>query len=756
MTFESFTTSAARGADRRSKWRRLRLQRALMFSCGLAALSSQALAQTAASQSLAAAGTALPDGLEEIVVTASKVAESLIKAPIAVTVLTPKDLQDAGVVSIADLTSTAPDLQVRNVGSANAIQITIRGITNTDFNQSGNPAIATYVDGIYVGHTEGLTGAIYDIAQVEVLRGPQGTLYGRNSTGGNLNISTANPENKFDAYTDLSFGNYGDLLTHGMINIPVTDDLAIRAAFVTHRSDGFYNTEGTTARNYGAADDYGGRLTALWTPGSFSWRLSVDDFVGNGTPGLEIVTGTNGKPVDGLPVYDRPVPGFPEPIQNTSNLYIRSRMNYAFNDVLSVSYLAGYADLHETIQDTVSNGAFAIYRPRQNQNYWNEVDVDFNFARFHNIAGASDFHMLNRNFDMQNYDAIGITEGVAERENHVRTSAWGIFDQGTFDITDTLRLVGGVRYSSEDQNNDGEIDGVCPAALYAGVPLNQIPRTFKGPGCAILPVFPSSGTWSDITWKGGLEYDVASQTSSYFTVSTGFKAGGTNAGGGVTAANATFKPEKDINYELGLKSRLLDHRLSLNAAIFYTTYTDIQVTQIVNQTSVTTNAAAARIYGVELEAQMLLTPQDHLSGFANYLHATYTNYTDAVNSLTGAIVPSLDGNYLQDSPQYSLRAQYAHDFVLPNGTMLTPMAAVYWQSFNYLSPFNQAVDRVAAYSKTDLNLTYTDPSRHWSVVAYVDNLEDHAVRTNEISAFGEVFSDYAPPRTFGVRGSYKY
>jgi iron complex outermembrane receptor protein len=239
-------------------------------------------------------------------------------------------------------------------------------------------------------------------------------------------------------------------------------------------------------------------------------------------------------------------------------------------------------------------------------------------------------------------------------------------------------------------------------------------------------------------------------------VSTGFKAGGTNAGGGVTAANATFKPEKDINYELGVKSRLFDHRLSLNAAVFYTSYTDIQVTQIVDQTSVTTNAAAARIYGVELEAQMLLTPVDHLSGFANYLHATYTNYLDAVNSLTGAIVPSLDGNYLQDSPQYSLRAQYGHDFVLANGAMLTPMAAVYWQSFNYLSPFDQTVDRVAAYSKTDLNLTYMDPTRHWSVVAYVFNLEDRAVRTNEISAFGEVFSDYAPPRTFGVRGSYKY
>ena len=743
-----------RGAGRRVDRVCRRTLCLLFLSTASAALASQARAQASAPPTPASAD---PVAVQEVVVTASKREESVLKAPLAVSVLSPKQLQDAGVVGINDLTSTAPDLQVRTVGSANAIQITVRGITNTDFNQGGNPSVATYLDGTYAGHTEGLVGALYDLQRIEVLRGPQGTLYGRNSTGGNLNILTADPEHAFHASADVSVGSYQDVLTHAMVNLPISDDLTIRAALVTHRSDGFYDTEHTTARNYGAADDYGGRITALWTPGAkFTWRLSVDQYSGGGTPGLEVVTGASGDPVDGLSVYKRPVPSLPEPRQDTSNFNVRSRMTYKVNDLLSMSYISGYENYHQLVQDSVSDGAFAIYRPRENQNYSNEVDASLNLGRLQNIVGASSFNMSNRDFDIQNYDAIGITEGVTERPNTVKTSAWGVFDQGTFAVTDTLRIIGGLRYSHEHQSNDGEIDGVCPATLYAGVPLGQIPRTFNGPGCVILPVFPASGSWSDVTWKAGLEYDIAPQTSSYVTVSTGFKSGGTNSGSAVSSNNATFQPENDTNYELGLKTRLFERRLSLNAALFYTSYTDIQVTQIVNQTSVTTNAAAADIYGIELEGQWQPTPRDHLSAFANFLHATYTDYKNAFDGLNNTVVPSLDGHYLQDAPKFTFKIQYAHDIPLPGGATLTPSALVYWQSSNYLSPFNQNVDRVGAYSKTDLNLTYVDPSRRWSVMAFVDNLEDNAVRVNEIQAFNETFSDFAPPRTYGVRIGYRY
>lgn len=711
--------------------------------------------ESAAERASSSGNQQQPEAGKDIVVSASKRTETVLKAPVAVTVLTPKLLQDSGVIGLADLTSTAPSVQLRDVGSADVVQATIRGITNTDFNQAGNPAVATYVDGIYVGHSEGLSGALFDLQRIEVLKGPQGTLYGRNSTGGNLNIITADPEPKFAAYADGAYGNYDDVLIHGMVNVPVIGDLALRGAFVVHRNDGYYDTRGTTARNYGVADDYGARLTALWTPGNFSWRLSLEDYVQRGTPGLQVVTGPDGKPVDGLPVFSRPVPP-PEPFLRARNLNLRSRMDYKISSALSVSYLAGYEDFHELIQATVSDAGYTIYRPREFQNFSQEVDVSFDTGRFHNIIGASYFHMLHQNFDIQNYGAIGILEGTTQRPNHVRTSAYGVFDQGTYNLADSLRIIAGVRYSSEHQTNDGEIDGICPISVYAGVPLGQVPRSFTGPGCFVLPYFPAAGTFSDVTWKAGADYDIAARTSAYLTVSTGFKAGGTNAGGGVSAANALYKPEKDINYELGLKTRLFDNRLSINSAIFYTSYTDIQVGQIIQQTSVTTNAAAAAIYGAELEAQWTLTPNDRVNGFINYIHATYTNYTNALNPVTGLIIPRIDGNHLQDAPEVTFRVQYAHDFVLSNGATITPDVAIYWQAANYLSPINLPVDRVGSYSKTDLNLTYFDTSHRWSITGFVHNLENNDVRINEIQAFGETFSDYSMPRTFGVRLSLKY
>jgi iron complex outermembrane recepter protein len=203
---------------------------------------------------------------------------------------------------------------MKMVGVNDSLEVTVRGITNSDFNPGGSPAVATYVDGIYLARTQGLNGDLFDVDRVEVLRGPQGTLYGRNSTGGNVNVVTADPKNTFGASVDVSYGNYNDVQTRAMVNLPITDDLAIRGAFTTRRSDGYFETQGATSTNYAAADNYAGRLTGLWTPSSdFKWRLALEYSVTGGTPDLEFATGPNGRPLDGQGVYDRPVSSAPEP-----------------------------------------------------------------------------------------------------------------------------------------------------------------------------------------------------------------------------------------------------------------------------------------------------------------------------------------------------------------------------------------------------------------------------------------------------------
>ena len=204
--------------------------------------------------------------LEEIVVTAQKRAETVNNTPLAVTALGMTQLQDAGVNMVSDLTSAVPNLQIHTVGVTDFVGITIRGVSNLTYYSEGNPAVSTYIDGIYVDPPVGFSNNLHDLERVEVLRGPQGTLYGRNATGGNLNIITANPKPAFDASFDASFGNFNDVMTHAMVNVPVSDTLAVRAAFMGHRDDGYFSTNGTTDQNYGASEDVGLRLTGLWTP----------------------------------------------------------------------------------------------------------------------------------------------------------------------------------------------------------------------------------------------------------------------------------------------------------------------------------------------------------------------------------------------------------------------------------------------------------------------------------------------------------
>ena len=730
----------------------------LLASASVIAFPSAAFSQDAG-QSGTSGSQAQSSALEEVVVTASKESETLTKAPLAVSALTMDQLTNAGVVGLKDLTSAAPDVEVRTVSFANAVQVTIRGITNIDYNEAGDPAVATYVDGIYIGRTPGLVGSLYDLARVEVLRGPQGTLYGRDATGGALNVITADPEQSFRASADLSYGSYGDIQARGTINLPVSDDLAVRGAFSMHRSDGYYNTEGTTVQNYGKFDDYGGRFTALWEPSAtFKWRFAIENYNSDGTPGLDHVMGPDGKPIDGLPIYNRPVASSPEPAMRVNNFMLRSRMDWELTPELNISYVSGYQNL---IYKTLLAAAPDVYDMDRNDiadSFYHEANVSYDSGNLKNIFGASYFYMKNVNDDAYHLYNYGLTFSAARSAElgdwNVFTRAWGIFDQATYSLTDELRLIGGIRYSNDSKLVRDGFQVFCPISQYPDLSLNTILSGFNGPGCTTSVEVGGAGRWSSVNWKAGLAYDISDRISSYFTVTTGFKAGGINSGG------TPFLPEDVTNYELGVKGHFFDDSLSLRSAFFYENYTNLQITQLVTSPGgsngqLTTNAAGAAIYGTEIEAQWDITNKDRVSGFFNFLHATYTNYTNAIDQQTGIVYPSLDGNYLPYAPKFSGRLQYSHDFSLPNGGTLTPMVQFYVQSQTFLREFNFPIDYVASYTKTGVNLTYLDPTGSWQASVYADNLENNAVRSMGLTAVGEYLSDYMPPRTWGVRISYQ-
>jgi len=698
--------------------------------------------------------------LAEIVVTASKRSEPLSKVPLAVSALTQDQLTTAGVVGLEDLTTAAPSVEMKMVAVDDSVETTIRGITNSDFNPGGSPAVATYIDGIYVARTQGLNGDLYDLDRIEVLRGPQGTLYGRNSTGGNINIVTADPKDTFGAAVDVSYGNYGDEQTRAMVNLPVTDHLAVRASLTTHRSDGYFETQNTTSTGYAAANNYAGRITGLWTPSSdFKWRLAADYSDVGGTPDLEFATGPNGRPLDGLPVYDRPVPSEPEPSNDLHNFMVRSRMEWQLGSNLSVNYLAGYEDVSwsdlwalaatSLAADNLTEG----HRTGGDQSESQEIDLNFNWSRLKNIFGGNYLHESERDFD--DYPAYTLDlnyRGGTSLGPTATDASWGVFDQATYTVVEGLRLTGGVRYSSENKGNslNGFGQEFCPLTVSINTALSQM----YTPGCSFSLESPVHGKWSNTNWKAGVDYDVTDAILAYASVTTGFKAGGLNIGGDITPQ--AYKPEKVTSYELGLKGHFFDDRVTLYADGFYMNYTDLQVTQLSGTAEITNNAARAKIYGTELEAGWQITPKDRVNGYFDYLHATYTDYQNAVDQLNGTVYPSLSGNTLPNAPRYSFKLAYSHQFDLPGGSALTPSAAVYYQSVSYLREFDLPIDTVQAYSKTSLNMGWTDATGRWNVNAYVYNLENSVVRNGGITAFGLYWSTYDPPRTYGVRAGYKF
>jgi iron complex outermembrane receptor protein len=737
---------------------------------GLRAFGCAALLGSVSTAALAQATSETTDtgAVQEIVVTAQKRSETVSKVPLAITALSMDQLKSAGVTDVKGLAAIVPGLQIQTVGVDSFVGVTLRGISNRSYSPSANSAVSTYVDGAYVDLPVGFAESLYDLNRVEVLRGPQGTLYGRSATGGNINILTADPTHTFDASADASFGSYNDIQTHAMVNVPVSDTLAIRAAVMTHRSDGFYDTQGTTGRNYGAADNWGGRLTALWTPtDKFAWRVSLDHYQSEGTPGLSVQSGDDGMPVNGRSPFEQPVYGDPEPDNHIESNAIRSRMTYKLSDSFSLSYVASYQKIDAFYYwatsgnlDAPAYTGWQQYSSYASTAQFHEANLSYDKGRFKNVMGASYFDE-----DIPDTGSAGIYKAInymynAPASGGAHKSSWGVFDQGTFSVTEKLSLTAGIRYSQDSQSQSGRQSYGCSTAAYPDYTLADA-KAMDGTtaGCyGVSNSVGAKGSWSKLTWKVGADYNLSSTTLLYASATTGYKPGGVQPG--VPAGlKDTYSPENVTSYEAGWKSRLMDNTVNLRAAVFSQDYDDLQVFQLISTTAgvslLTLNAAKARIYGLELEGNWRASSDDRVSGFINLLSAKYLEYNDAIDNKTGASVGSLKGQHLPGAPEFSARVQYTHDFHLQAGGTITPLIGASYQSESFSQPYNVGYYRIVPFTKTNLSLTYKDPGATWEVSAYVDNLEDKIVRTGDWASSGEIYSDYAPPRTFGVRVSKK-
>ncbi|WP_037446934.1 TonB-dependent receptor [Sphingobium chlorophenolicum] len=811
----------------------------MMKSIALAAgtaLASATLWMTPAFAQEAAApqAAAQPDYGSDIIVTATRRETTLQSTPLAVSAFGQAQLDRQQVKDVTDLARFVPSLQFNQQGDQSAVLLTLRGIGNDSaYTEVADPEVAIYVDGIYSPRSQGASVLMYDMERVEVLRGPQGTLFGRNATVGALSLISAKPKlGQFEGNVEVTAGNYDRLGVRGAINIPVTDTLAFRVAFVTDRHDGYADFQPapdvpginrsafvTTGKKYYAADQQSGRVSMLWQPSErFSWNLSAEGFLDNGAP----VIGLLQTPRPGTKRWSTLSDTAPD--TDRYSVAVRSTMNYDVTDGIQLSYIAGWSRIGGSTQTDADAGAL----PPTGQ-----VDADGNdlplgaFGENRTLSSRYDFQSHELQLKSTGEQAVDWILGAyySHEKNRIRfdidqrngyrdgTFSWAgsfiqanrqidsraVFGQAVWHVTDALRVTGGLRYTSDKKEDIGGRNVTfsgCPATLPADACQGGIFGAYPGATAdelvALLPGFSISsndvkGKWDKLTYLARVDADLAEDVLGYASISTGFKSGNIQDNAGLT------DPETLTNYEVGLKSRFLDRRVTLNLAAYYSDFKGYQVNQavtfrddqgnVVRSQMITQNAKGAKAYGLEAELMANLTDNDRLQ-FSGTLQKTKLEELESVDGRLydgGKLssIAQLKGNELAHAPRFSATLSYEHDFELASGAKITPRFTTHYETKSWLSYFNGDAnpfvnpndpadnmpdrgtngtdwDRQKAYFRSDASIRFLSPDQKYSVEAFVQNIENGRIRTGA-GAFGAprydpVFlSNLQPPRTWGVR-----
>jgi iron complex outermembrane receptor protein len=646
----------------------------LILGCiSLIALAAPAAAQVAPSANPEPGAARSSDGDGDIVVTARRVEERLQDVPVAVSALSGAQLTQQGIREIRDLNAIVPNVSIQqgNTGTG-TVYITIRGQILSNILLTIDPSVGTYMDGVNIPRPYGLRAGLVDLARVEVLRGPQGTLYGKNTTGGTISFYTADPTDQLGGKIEASVGNYDAYNLTGVLNVPLAENLAARFALLRSGHDP-YNRSLVTGIGSAKDDTFYGRAKLKYSGERLTAVLSADFtdmdtgvnsavFRGSSTFGtsaaLEAAIASGIAPTAtsfaGLTPAQQAAAYAALDAQNTGRFYrnnsayvggqgtykaqsVALDLMYELGDELSVRSISGYRNFDQNYSADNDGTVFVIsesFSPNHDKFFSQELQLLGKHDRFDWVAGLyysyEDGNLLEISRTTQRV-AINNNRAVLSRtDTDVTGKSLGIFAQGNFEVTDSLTLTGGARWTREVKSatlRNGVYTGVGDADLRGGYGTFVCRTAIGG---VILPADNCSRTESDtfkkISWLASANYKVTPDILVYAKFATGFKGGGQQprTSGTVEGAYQSFNPETITEYELGFKSELFDRMLQLNIAAFYDRYKDIQKNQfVVPPVTLIANATKATLKGVE--AELVLRPTDGLTLTANggYLDAKY-------------------------------------------------------------------------------------------------------------------------------------
>ena len=727
--------------------------------CGFAVVSIAAIPVPAFAQS---------EGPEEqaddnvIIVTANKRAQDVQEVPSAVTAITAATLQDRGFSDPSDLVTIAPNLSGGSLRGDTALAI--RGVGLTVLGSS--PGVAIHVDGVYQPRPQMADIAQVDIGQVEVLRGPQGTLYGRNANGGVVNFATTEAGNELGGYARASYATYDEYRIEGAVDLPLSD--AIRLRFTGkhwERKDGFIknlNPNGSGDIDKGRSLFARARLDADITPelsltltgtyanrnGDFIYFTNLDRPVAQALAQNPILATVN------IPLEPRTTRQNDPVSQDRTYKGVTGILEWSSGDfgIRSITAYQHYQDEFEADFDALE----ISLTPRQDQQEANTFTQELNFTAESGPVSAvvGGFYMHDKFSNQLDFRfpvglwQIGAPSGLPPRttlrfsSNPYVTKTKAIFADVTVSVTDRLKLLGGLRYSDDSQRIT-EANGIF--VQTPGGPVQIPPARCPSPN---NPTGTAQLDLSSTTPRFGVQYEASPDSNLYASYSQGFKIGGFNYRGG---CGASYDSEKLTAYEIGSKNRFNDW--TVNLAGFYYDYKDLQVEQLVGFGFILENAPKARIYGAEAEVAYASGPVS-LNANMSLMNARYGEgflNLDILNAAAG--LQNTDGNPLSNAPDFSFNVggSFETEPVIAGGR-LTFRADLSHKSRIFYREFGNNADSQGAYMLADASVTWRNADENFSVRVYGRNLlgEDYIQALAQSSATGTRFGTWGAPRQFGV------
>lgn len=764
------------------------------------AISSLALAGgLPAAQAQAAQNTASLN-LEEIVVTARRREENLQSTPVAISAFTSAALERQQIFGTADLDRVTPNLQFTSygplTGNNSAAQVFIRGIGQTDGSSGVDPGVGLYIDDVYMGRSVGGVMDFRDTAGVQVLRGPQGTLFGRNTIGGAVLLNTTEPGNVLGGTLRVGLGEDNLREIFAAVDLPIADSLAARASIGARKRDGYVRRM-FDGLDLGNEDSYTAQASLKWQAGALTLAVRGDYSKSdeNGSPFVFVAINESqafpaaASVAAGCPGATFPPPSVPADLVNGScandatwnlgeytnggtartassleNWGTSATVNAELGDQWSLKSITAYRSLAWRGARDADNTPFVIldtdYATDGDQ-FSQELQVLFESQRWQGVLGVYYFEEDYRDFLQVNFAAPpplvanGTVPGSRDYQDaRIDNDNWALFSQWTFKATDRLSLTGGVRYTEETKGIRVTALTITPYTLPNPDPVpSQVPP--NGP----LYVFPDhfEKTFTSTTGSATAQYQWTDRLMTYASWSQGFKSGGFNQRyNSAPPGNLPigFDPEEAVTYELGLKSEF-GSAVRLNAAIFSTRYDDMQLIYRLGVAPLLFNAGKSAIEGAELE--LTYAPGNFLlEGSLGYLD----NEFDEIAVVPGTTATVGPGNTLPFTPQWQGNVGAGYTFTLNSASALTPRLDVSYTDKYFFDAANSP-EVAQAKSVTVVNASLTlERDYGWRITAGVDNVTDEVYKLAGNSSFstaaGYGEAVFARPRNWFLRASYEF